>query len=239
MRDPRCCISYWFPLLQKTGVPVPKTVIIDAGDHVSGYVFSDQPIPQKLLNAIAKAAKEVGGYPAFLRSGHTSNKHSWSRTCFLASESQIDRNVREISEYCECCDLLGLPSNIWVVREFLPIEPAFRAFNDTPICKERRYWIKDGKVVGHHPYWPPESIQRPSDPNWDKHLAWINVERPDEVAELTALSEKAGRVFYGAWSIDWLWIPSRGWVCIDMAEAERSYCWREHPNAPKILFEAS
>lgn len=66
-------------------------------------------------------------------------------------------------------------------------------------------------------------------------LAPLNHESPAEVAELTALSEQVAAVVPGAWSVDWLYSPGRGWVCIDMAHAERSFVWSEYPTAPPPL----
>ncbi len=219
-------LAEWFPVLLGTGVRVPKTFIFktDAplislfdGEHVAGF--------DELVSEIAKACEEIG-YPAFLRSGQTSAKHDWENTCLLKSKGEIEDHIAAIVEYGECASLIGLPYDTWVVREMLPVDPVFTAFMEMPITKERRYFIEAGKVICHHPYWPEEAFvnQYVSRDDWHELLATMNLESEEEIAELTALSEKVSAAFEGAWSLDWLW-TKRGWVAIDMATAESSYHW--------------
>ncbi len=249
MRDEKCCLSYWFPKLQATGVPVPQTHIIqlekgiwfadcedDDGASPECKAMFDQ-VPQ-LCSDIAACADSLGGYPIFLRSGQTSGKHSWRHTCFVPSKEMIEKHVYGIWEFSEMVDICGLPTHVWAVREMLKVESPFTAFSGFPVTKERRYFFKNGEVVGHHGYWPPEAIEdNTDDPDWMSKLHVLNFETNNEIAELTALTKTVARAFDGAWSLDWLWTTDRGWVAIDMAEAHRSFIWREHPTAPKCVFE--
>ena len=102
-----------------------------------------------------------------------------------------------------------------------------------PITRERRYFVEDGIVIGHHPYWPSAAFADCSDlpSDWEAKLAALNQEDPAEVAELSALSAKVGVVLPGAWSVDWLH-TARGWYLTDMAHAETSFVWPQHPGAP-------
>ena len=101
-----------------------------------------------------------------------------------------------------------------------------------PITRERRYFVRDGVVLGHHPYWNPEAIATPDAPDWRVRLDRLNEEPAAETAELSRLSRAVSRVVPGAWSVDWLMAQDGGWYCIDLAHAERSYVWWEHPQAP-------
>jgi hypothetical protein len=120
-----------------------------------------------------------------------------------------------------------------VVREMLNTESLFFAFDDMPITRVRRYFVRDGVVEDHYPYWPAGALENPhartaerrglDGDEWLPLLRHGSVESPDEVAELTPLTERATSVLHGAWSVDWLWTTDRGWVLIDAAHAEESY----------------
>jgi len=51
-------------------------------------------------------------------------------------------------------------------------------------------------------------------------LEELNQQSAEEIAELTELSERVSRAISGTWSIDWLHVPDRDRLCIDMAHAE-------------------
>jgi len=227
------CLSYWFPKLQATGVPVPKTFIATTPCHIAMMFEGERPKGFDELLVLLKYAVNKMGLPCFLRSGQTSAKHSWKDSCYITSADDIEKHVLEIVEYGEMASLLGLPYNVWAVRELLPTKRAFTAFHDMPVTKERRYFIKGGKVLCHHPYWPLEAFENHVEPGtgWEKVLDLINTESPEEIAELTALSEKVSLAFDGAWSLDWLH-TDRGWYAIDMASMDQSYHWPGCPNAP-------
>ncbi len=222
------CISYWFPKLQTIGVPVPRTIIESApsglvgiceGENVKGF--------GEFINRIAKAADAIG-YPCFLRSGTTSHKHGWKDSCYISKKEDIVSHVANITEFCAIADMIGLPDDTWAIREFLDLKTAFKAFyGDMPINCERRYFIKDGQVICHHPYWPYEAFDAekklPSD--WKKQLDLLNHESKEEIKLLTELSELISKEFSGYWSLDWALANNGTWYAIDMALGERSYHW--------------
>ena len=226
-------LSFWFPKLAATGIPVPRTSWITTEVDLLALVDGMRPAGfDAFLREIEDKARGVG-YPLFLRTGHGSGKHEWAKTCCVRNRFELAQHVVALVEWSHLVDMFGLPTETWVVREMLSPTVGFHAFNGRmPIGRERRYFINNGKVVGHHPYWPPASIEQPTNEDWELILEELNRETAEEVAHLTALSEQAGAAFEGSWSIDWMWTVERGWVCIDMADAWDSFRWSEYPTAP-------
>ncbi len=242
----RICLSYWYPMLLKANVKTPKTIIFQTDldlirildrEHVDGF--------DEFVQNIKNAAEAQIGYPLFLRTGQGSGKHQWTETCFVESPDDLPRRIGALVEWSEMVQIMGLPWNVWVIREMIQPEIAFKAFRDLPISKERRYFIEDGKVLGHMPYWPEGAIAdwaEPIDPfaaegepplpkkesipeNWRELLADLNHEDGEEIALLTDLSYDVAQHFDGAWSVDWLWDVRGDWYCIDMAVAHMSWGW--------------
>lgn len=225
MRDERTCLSYWFPKIQAAGIAVPRTEIIQTNCNLID-LLDDLPPPKGYYALIEKLriTMDCLGYPCFLRTGLTSNKHDWEETCYVADPENLHQHVYKLVEFSAIADLMGLPTNVWVVRELLITQPAFYAFNGLPITKERRYFVRDGKVEHHQPYWDPEAIAGHTDHlGWQNLLAKLNDETDLEIQTLTVLSQQVAAAVPGYWSVDWLWTEDRGWVCIDMAEGEHSY----------------
>jgi hypothetical protein len=250
-------LDAWYPFVRDL-VPTPETVIIHAGCDMAIIAYGDEADAEteaafENLVAEVRAAGERLGWPVFLRSGYGSDKHGWSDTCFVPDHEAVPAHLGAIIEWSELADIMGLPTDVWAVREMLDVPSSFRAFRGgMPISRERRYFVVDGSVVGHHPYWPHEAFTQddegglfgeagpggeglPSD--WRALLDALNAETPEEVAELTSLTETVGRAVPGAWSVDWLWAgrrgnPDRRWFLTDMAWAERSFVWWDHPSAP-------
>lgn len=235
----RTNMAYWWPLVEQSGVPVPRTKSLKAeidwspmwdGKKPDGYdAFIDQTI---------EAMREFD-LPLFLRTGFTSGKHDWADTCCVRSleKETVMKHVDNIFVFSCMCDILGLPTVDWFVREMLPVSPAFFAFNHLPVTKERRYLFIEGMAKYHYPYWPPaaftcggsidHSLELPC--NWSDLLEELNSEPPEEVEMLAELTNQACSVDglkQHEWSVDWLQ-TDRGWVLIDMAEASKSYVWEE------------
>lgn len=228
---PGLSLPDWYPLIEPI-VPTPRTRWVREVGDLSPLLDGLQPAGwASLLERLGGFGAELG-YPLFLRSGLTSGKHDWARTCLVSDQTVLGTHVAAIVEFSAMADLFGLDTDDWVVRELLPTKPAFYAFGGMPITRERRYFVADGHVYGHTPYWPPESIEAADNPHWPALLEKLNHESAAEVRQLTELSELVSRHVPGAWSVDWLHVPKLGWFCIDMAHAEVSYCWTEYPTAP-------
>jgi hypothetical protein len=228
-------LAEWYPLLVAADIPTPATAIVRTELDLTMLIDGEEPEGFAAFLAELGAAAEHLGYPIFLRTGYGSGKHEWVDTCLVPSAADLGQHVFALVEWSNIVDLFGLPTNTWVVRELLPTQAAFTAFVGMPITKERRYFIRDGEILGFTPYWPPDTISSPSVPDWRARLDAINEMPPEEVAELSALALRVSAVVPGAWSVDFLWVPERGWLAIDMAHAEASFCWTEHPNAPHDL----
>lgn len=225
-------LAYWFPILEKTGVPVPATIIIETDvDFWPILAGVETPSAVEFLQGLeAKATKH--GYPLFLRTGHTSAKHSWKDSCYVISEDQLGQSVVELLEFSAVA-IPCLPWNIWAIREFLELDVRFTAFwGDMPIANERRYFIENGTMICSHPYWPAEAFERilNKPDNWQELLDEMNAEATPELDEL---SIHVSKHFEGAWSLDWAKAKDGTWYAIDMALMRASYHWPECPNNPK------
>ena len=225
-------LEAWYPLLVAASIPVPATEIVQAPFDLTPLLDGEEPEGWTIFVAELEAAARRIGYPVFLRTGHGSGKHEFVWTCFVPEAAALANHVAALVEWSALVDFLGLPTDVWAVREMLPVESTFTAFRGFPVSRERRYFIRDGRVIGHHPYWPPAAIEDPSVQDWRPRLDALNTETPEEIAVLTDLSKRVGAAIPGAWSVDWLWSPGRGWICIDMAWAERSFVWADYPSAP-------
>lgn len=247
------CLSTWFPVLERSYVPVPKTIIVTTEQNLS-YYLDEAPRTEgtgtedaeygRFCKRIQQAIYDIGGAesylrgkgPAvFLRTGHTSGKHDWKHTCALDGISlrTIQQHIGALVEYSDMADIIGLPTNVWAVREFLPTEAAFTAqgYAGMPVTRERRYFVRGASVEAHFPYWPKDAVEqgRPDVDDWEAKLAAISDESAEEVAYLTHMSAYVGACMEraglgGYWSVDWLWVPSRGFYCTDMAQGDHS--WR-------------
>lgn len=231
----RACLSFWFPKLLGTGVPVPETRIVTTDLNLDG-LLEGEAVPGfgAFVDELRRAAGELGGFPCFLRTGQGSGKHQWEETCFVPSAAAMGSHVANLVEWSAMVDIIGLPTRVWAVRRLLPLRSTFTAFHGFPVNRERRYFIEGGRVLCHHSYWPVEALQqgRPSVPGWLDLLTDLNAETPAEVATLTGRAEWVSANFDGAWSLDFAQDTTGQWWAIDMAPAERSYHW---PNCPKAV----
>jgi hypothetical protein len=234
--EDKTALSYWFPLLHAAGIPVPKTTIslmpvaaqqcIWAG--MDGKEGDEPAALPAFIEHLKLMAQQVGGYPCFLRTDHTSGKHSWDRTCFVKSADDLLNHVFALAEHSELCDMIGLPWDTWVVREYLPIIPIAHCprYINMPVCREFRFFVDDGAIRCVHPYWPIEALEE-GDAQADADVDAIYAElskAPADILEISALACQAGAAVGGSWSIDIL-ETERGWFVTDMAEAHKSFHW--------------
>jgi len=232
----KTCLSYWFPKIEAAGLPVPETKIV----NMSGEAFEDvfNIFDGKAITGKSKpffddirAAAEAIGYPCFLRTGQTSGKHGWDRTCFLQSPEQVLEHVFNIVEYSEMAGIIGLPCDIWAVRKFLSTSPLATCpmYGNMPICREFRIFV-DGSIIRcWHPYWPLEALRRGGIDDYDEAYSIFDqlckevVLLPDK-NRLFYIASRAGLAVGGSWSVDIL-ETEEGWYLTDMAEADKSFHW--------------
>lgn len=238
-KDDKTRLSYWFPIIRDAGLPVPKTEIISLTEAESTAVamafFGEGPRDEvdRLRDNVGRAADKLGGTPFFLRTDFTSAKHDWRNTCCVTEMTKIPRHLFAIWEYSECADFVGLPYDVWVVREMLNTVPLFHAFAGMPITREFRYFVRDGKIDSSQPYWPPSSILRPDRDDWRGWLFAASLTNESERQELEGLAIKAGEALGGYWSVDMLQTADGGWVVTDLAEGACSFKWS--PESEKAL----
>lgn len=231
----KTCLSYWFPKIEAAGLPVPKTTILTMPDDAFMDIynlFDGKPmtgVAQPFFDRLTAAADRMG-YPCFLRTGHTSGKHEWGRTCFIASSDVVREHVIGIVYFSELAGIVGLPSKIWAVREFLPTIPHGRCpnYENMPLCREFRFFVRDGDVLCWHPYWPEEAMEQGGAVFDDPAYTHEEFCALDDETPLREIASEAGRTVGGEWSVDLL-ETTRGWYLIDMAESHKSFHWEGCP----------
>jgi len=234
----RNCLSYWFPVLEKAGVPVPRTEIVKTDIRLIELCDGTTPdgfdaFYDELLDAINRIG---GNGPWFFRTGQGSGKHEWKRTCFLTGLSDLQRHIAALVEWSEMVDFLGLRTDCWVVREMLPTKPVavLDRYGNFPLVKEVRGFIGDGKILCVHPYWPQGAV-REGNASRDDDLSdmWFRAALPTEDDERACrkILQIVADAFNGdgSWSIDVLATASGEWFVTDMADAGRSFHWPECP----------
>lgn len=229
------CLSYWFPKLESAGIPVPKTEILTIPEEARAAIwelFDGKKIDMSPINQFAAdieaAAKRIAGpdkkyYPYFIRTGQTSHKHAWEKTCWCSRDSDIPSHIVALAEFSECADMLGLPWHTWAVREMLPTKPItiLGRYGGFPLVPEVRCFIKAGEILCSHPYWPTEAVFKGG---CDSPL--IAGLAQDMSGDWRPLAQQAAEAFADdeAFSVDIL-PTERGWYVTDMALARRSYHW--------------
>lgn len=217
----RTSLLYWWPKVKDLGIPVPKTVILETDRQTLRSVL-EGPWPAHLAVHVYEAARQIG-FPLFLRTDMASGKHGWKETCYVDREEILLANARGVIEENEI-GIIGLDYRALVFREILDLESYFLAFRgDLPIARERRYFIRDGRVECHHPYWPEDAIRHPSRDDWRVLLVNLNHQPFSEIELLTSHARKVGTVLDGYWSVDFAMTHDGTWWLIDMAEGQKSW----------------
>jgi hypothetical protein len=231
-------LLYWYPLI-KDILPTPRTEIVPVSDEDIGGLFKaldGKGFPEILQTRLFTAAGHFN-YPLFLRTDFTSGKHDFLHTCFVQSDQEILSHVVALFEDTLCKDI---SIGAYVFREFVMLDWGFKAFRGLPISRERRYFVEDGKVLCHHPYWPEDAIEfhhiHGTTGDWKKILNFdLNIETPDEIHHLTKMAETFSTAVPGAWSVDFAktkFGSPADWILIDAAEAFRSW----HPSNCPVAF---
>ena len=221
-------MTYWWPIVsaQCPTVPMPRTVTVFVKNQRALFAALDgKRLPDELLKRVAAACAKVG-FPCFLRGDLTSGKHNYAETCFIAGPKHLAPHMFRLIED----SVLGpgsVPSAFYA-REYLKLEAPFKAFKGLPIARERRYFVEDGEVICHHPYWPADAIRFSESGSfgpegWSTMLRAINREGVKEVAQLSEYAALLGKAIGGAWSLDFARDVTRKWWFIDAAEAHLSW----------------
>jgi hypothetical protein len=239
-------LLYWYPKLAKLNIPMPTTiwyeipkVLIRAMQEVNG-------VPTALFEKVKPIAREIG-YPLFMKTDQAAGKHAWDASCYVPCEEVLGRHIFEVIESNMMADIIGLQFKALVFRNYIPLYSKFVAFHgNMPIAKERRYFVRDGKMVCHHAYWWPGAIEDWADrrketklpSNWRELLKELNTEDEEEIKLLTGYAELAGSVLDGWWSIDFACAQTGDWFLIDCALGADSFHALDCPNCPEEIRKA-
>ena len=243
-------LCYWWPRIHDLGIPVPRTEIVLLPQPTSAAVAAmtcvvhpgnhdvESPSCETELSRMEpelRAAGERIGYPLFLRTDMLSGKHSYRDTCLVPEADALWDHVFRLAEEHEMALWLERDNDLtaFIFRELIDLNSRFTAFQDFPIAPERRYFIKDGSVVCHHPYWFEDVIkgnfwQQQEEPkNWRRDLRHMSKEGQSEIATLSAYARQVAAALPGEWSVDFALTRAGEWYLIDMAIAARSWHPRE------------
>lgn len=217
---------YWWPKVKDLGIPVPRTEMVKVPYEHLAVMLDGKRLPARYERRIIEATGKFN-FPIFLRTDMGSAKHHWEATCFVPKMEDLFRHIWSLIDNTLAAGMFGeLDPNALVFRELLPLNSFFTAFNQLPISAERRYFVRNGEVECHHPYWIHDAIERDwrqSEPDWRERLAALNKENIDEIRLLTAYAISIGKEMGGYWSIDFAEDKAGTWYLIDMAEGEKSY----------------
>lgn len=242
--DERNSLLFWYPKIPPD-IPMPITKWVEFPTEVGRGLL--EPTAESIeafepfLQQIKTIAKEIG-YPVFIRTDMASGKHDWENCALVIKEKDLLSHIIATIEFNEMVGVVGLNYKAIVVRAFLELDWRFKAFHgNLPISRERRYFVRDGKVLCRHPYWCYSAIQQAHKDDgkkllntylphrlpykWQEMLADLNTETEDEIKLLTSYAEKVAGVISGFWSVDFACSREGTWCLIDMALGEAS----EHP----------
>ena len=233
----------WYPLI-KDIVPTPKTIMIPMQKDFESYEKAldsgDDPEMQHLIQEAIKAVKLLGGYPVFMRSDETSNKHEWKNTCYVTDDESMKHGIKNILEFTLMV-FGNLGFNGVVVREFLDLPHEFHAFSGMPVSQEFRFFIKNGQIICRHPYWFPSCMQRVDCEDWLPKLRKIQILDSETQKILDNYAIKISKVVESLkapdnyWSVDFCYAKEKGCLFTDMALGVDSYHYSTCPNAPEEM----
>lgn len=217
----------WYPKIKDLKIPQPKTEMYIFPEKDLGFLYNEN---FKLdMEEIKRVANKIG-YPLFVRTDLASGKHNWEDTCYVEKEEDLEKHIIEVIEFNLLVDIIGLDFKALFFREFIPMDSKFTAFyGKMPINPERRYFIKDGKIQCHHPYWIEEAIEKGTDKeilpdNWRELAKEMNTETQEEIELLFKYVEEVAKVLGGGyWSVDFCRAKDGRWILIDIATGERSW----------------
>ena len=215
----------WYPKIKDLPIPQPKTEIIILTEEKLKALINEN-VPRSIVDKVKPSCDKMG-YPCFLRTDLASGKHSWKDSCFVDYPKDLRKHIFEVVSFNLMADIMGLDFKALAIREFIPMATGFTAFDgDMPVNPERRYFIRDGVVLCHHPYWIEEAIAESKEPslsNWREIAKELNQETREEINLLTQYAKMVSQQIEGFWSVDFCKAKDGRWILIDMATGEKSW----------------
>lgn len=229
---------FWYPKIKNLPIVQPDTEILELTKNEIRD-FWEECTPLSVIKKIIPLCRKFG-YPCFLRTDLASGKHQWKDSCFVASETDLPKHIFEVVSFTLLADIMGLPFQALIIREFIPMDTGFTAFwGKMPVNPERRYFINNHKVVCHHPYWFLGAIEGsncpPSVENWQELTNKMNTETENEIKVLTDYALMVAEQFDGYWSVDFCKAKNGEWILIDMATGEKSWHPEDCPDTIQAL----
>ncbi len=214
---------YWLPKIENIdGINVPRTEIIEMEEDALVLVNVNMNLFIQEYGSLFENVLKKFDFPLFIRTDEMARKRDWENTCYVKNKSKFYPNLKNlVTDNLRC----GEKCRAILIREFIPLEHLFVKFTSIPVSKERRYFIKDGKILCHHAYWNRIAFENSLTKDEELQLKEINKESEEEIKELSTMALKVAKVMKGSWSIDFAKSDSGKWFLIDMATANHS----EHP----------
>lgn len=214
-------ITFWYPRLYRLNFPMPKTIIIHT--NVDLILMIDGKKPEGIrgfFNDMIGAIKKIGT-PVFIKTGYTANKHDWEKSCFLSDLKDLGKHIFNLVEFSTIATIdRFMPCDFWAVREIIKTKPYFNYFvGKMPITKERRIFVRNGKIECSHSYWPKEVFKGIEKRKFDK----LDKLTEKDKKELFGMAQYVADIFQGYWSCDFLKGENGEWYLTDMAIGELSY----------------
>lgn len=215
---------------------MPETIIVCTDLPLIELLDGKMPAGFDAFVAQLRQAGDKLGYPCFLRTGQGSGKHGWRRTCFIQSPEDFPSHVAALVEWSEMVDFMGLRWNVWCVRKWLHLPAPFTAYLGMPVAPEWRYFVRSGKVICSHFYWPKRAVEEGDydgelPPNWRRLWQLMQVREAGEATAMNELAERAALALGDSWSIDICRDRDGSYWLTDCAEAARSFHWEKCPHA--------
>ena len=235
---------YWYPKIKDLDIPQPKTEMYKFTKQEFKDIQNERT-PKTLLENCKPIAKKIG-FPLFMRTDNSSCKHRWLKTCYVPDIDSLEYHFFELLSTSAMQGWMSYNDTGLSFREFLELDygyygdTKFTAFyGEFPVNKERRYFIKDGGIQCHHPYWYPNAIRNSNieSPNKEMILEQINSENKMEIELLSKYALEVASVFSDYWSVDFAKGLNEKWYLIDMARGENSFHWLECKYCSKDMKE--
>ena len=224
---------YWYPIVQKCGILSPKTILVPFKGKLEYKIFDGKKSKAFgiFVSRLEIEADKIG-YPLFMRTDETSNKHEWKASCYVESKEQIHGHLLNILEMIEMS--MGLGFKGVALREFLQLETTFTSHNGMPVAKEFRLFVRNGKLECLHPYWPKASIHT-KEPDWEKKIDQLRILTIDDLNAILKQLNKFGAELPEYWSVDFCKTTKGEWYLTDMAVGKDSYHWSTCEYAQKEM----
>ena len=216
----------WYPALSRLDIKQPETSIVEIPHgQLSGLVNGSSTLGPYMreFNSILDS---LGPFPIFLRTDMSAQKYSFKSSCRLPDKISILPHILHI---INANINTGLVDNAIVFRKWVDLEAGFAAFNNLPIIKGARVYMRDANVTCIHPKWTAADIHAwpgvhhdtPGSPGlrdgWEDILGSQNSGIEDASGLLHKLGEKvAPRLGLGKWVADFAYGYDGDWYLLDV-----------------------